>query len=204
MDFKENTHMPKRTLMEKIATEIKACRKCDLWKQRQNAVSGEGCLDALVMFIGEAPGYHEDVKGQPFVGAAGKLLDELLSGIGLSRKEVFIGNVLKCRPPKNRDPLMKEIKTCTPYLDQQINIVKPKIIVTLGRHSTGYIFSKVGLKSEGITKLRGKVYEIKLFGSQISLIPMYHPAAVLYNVAYKEGLERDFQLLKSKLEKLPN
>jgi len=193
-------HMPKRTLMENIATKIEACHKCDLWKQRNNAVPGEGSLNALVMFIGEAPGYYEDVKGQPFVGAAGKLLDNLLSDIGLSRKDVFIGNVLKCRPPENRAPLTKEIKTCTPYLDQQIGIVKPKIIVTLGRYSTSYIFSKVGLKTEGITKLRGKVYEIKLFGFQISLIPMYHPAAVLYNVKYKDELERDFQLLKSELE----
>jgi len=193
--------MSKRILMENIATEIKVCRKCDLWKQRRNAVPGEGSLEAFVVFIGEAPGYYEDVKGQPFVGAAGKLLDELLSDIGLSRTEVFIGNVLKCRPPENRDPLEGEIKTCTSYLDQQIKIVKPKIIVTLGRHSTSYIFSKAGLKTEGITKLRGKVYEIKLFGFQISLIPMYHPAAALYNVGYKDELERDFELLRSELEK---
>jgi len=194
-------HMSKGTLMENIATEIKACCKCDLGKRRRNAVPGEGSFDAFVMFIGEAPGYYEDVKGLPFVGAAGKLLDNLLSDIGLSRREVFIGNVLKCRPPENRDPLEGEIKTCTPYLDQQIKIVKPKIIVTLGRHSTSYIFSKVGLKTEGITKLRGKVYEIKLFGFQISLIPMYHPAVALYNVGYEDELERDFQLLRSELEK---
>ena len=194
-------HMPKETLLTNIATEIKACRKCDLWKQRRNAVPGEGSLNAPVMFIGEAPGYYEDVNGRPFVGAAGKLLDNLLSDIGFSRKEVFIGNVLKCRPPENRDPQDREIKTCTPYLDQQIRIIKPEIIVTLGRHSTSYIFSKVGLKTEGITKLRGKVYETNLFGFQISLIPMYHPAAALYNMGYKDELERDFQLLKSELGK---
>jgi len=154
------------------------------------------------MFIGEAPGYYEDAKGQPFVGAAGKLLGKLLLDAGLSRREVFIGNVLKCRPPENRDPPEKEIKTCTPYPDRQIKIIKPKIIVTLGRHSTSYIFSKARLKTEGITELRGKVREIKLFGFQTSLIPMYHPAAALYNVGYKEELERDFQLLKSELEKL--
>lgn len=198
---KHEAHMSKRTLMESIATEIKACRKCDLWKQRRNAVPGEGNLDTIVMFIGEAPGYYEDIKGLPFVGAAGKLLDDLLSSIGLSREEVFITNILKCRPPENRDPLANEIKTCTPYLNRQIKIIKPKITVTLGRHSTSYIFSKVGLKTEGITKLRGKVYEIKLLGFQISLIPMFHPAAVLYNVRYKDELERDFQLLKGELEK---
>jgi len=165
-------------------------------------VPGDGSPDALVMFIGEAPGYYEDVKGQPFVGAAGKLLDNLLLDVGLSRREVFIGNILKCRPPENRDPLEKEVKTCTPYLDRQIRIIEPKIIVTLGRHSTSYIFSKVGLKTEGITELRGEVHEIKLFGFQTSLIPMYHPAAALYNVGYKDELERDFQLLKSELEKL--
>jgi len=199
---KEHETETKETLMTETATEIRACRKCNLWKQRRNAVPGEGSLDALVMLIGEAPGYYEDVKGQPFVGAAGKLLDKLLLDIGLCRKEVFIGNVLKCRPPENRDPLSNEIKTCTPYLDQQIKIIKPKIIVTLGRHSTSYIFSKVGLKTEGITKLRGKVHQIKLFGFQTSLIPMYHPAAALYNVGYKDELERDFQLLKSELQKL--
>jgi len=196
------TRTTKETHMEDVATEIKACRKCHLWEQRRTPVLGEGNLNASVMFVGEAPGYYEDVKGRPFVGAAGKLLDELLSDVGLSRREVFIGNVLKCRPPGNRDPFAREIETCTPYLNQQIKIIRPKIIVTLGRHSTSYIFSKVGLKSKGITKLRGKVHEIKLFGFQIFLIPMYHPAAALYNIGYKDELERDFQLLKSELVKL--
>jgi len=201
LTIEHETHVSKVTLMEKITSEIKACHKCALWKKRQNAVPGEGNLNALVMFIGEAPGYYEDIKGRPFVGAAGKLLDELLSSIWLSRKEVFIGNVLKCRPPENREPLANETETCTPYLNRQIKLIKPKIIVTLGRHSTSYIFSKVGLKNEGITKLRGKIYKINLFGFQISLIPTYHPAAALYNVRYKDELERDFQLLRNELQK---
>jgi len=197
---KQYETLPKGTRITEIATKIRGCRKCGLWKRRRNTVPGDGSPDALIMFIGEAPGYYEDAKGQPFVGAAGKLLDKLLLDAGLSRREVFIGNVLKCRPPENRDPLESEIETCTPYLNQQIRIIKPKIVVTLGRHSTSYIFSKAGLETEGITKLRGKAYEIKLFGFQISLIPMYHPAAALYNVGYKDELERDFQLLRNELE----
>jgi len=196
---RENTLL-KEPLMEDIATEAKACHKCDLWKQRRNTVPGEGSLNALVMFIGEAPGYHEDIKGRPFVGAAGKLLDKLLSDINLTRQEVFITSVLKCRPPKNRDPLADEVKICTPYLDRQMKIIKPKIIVTLGRHSTSYVFSKAGLETGNTTRFRGNVYEIGLSGFQISLIPTYHPAAALYDVGYKDKLEIDSQLLKSELE----
>jgi len=191
--------MSKEELMSEVEEEVKACRKCGLWMLRKNPVSGSGNLNAVVMFIGEAPGYWEDVKGKPFVGAAGRLLDELLSGIGLYRSEVFIGNLLKCRPPKNRDPRLSEIKACTPYLDRQIKIIKPRVIVTLGRHSTAYILSKIGLKASGITALHGRVYEAKLFGMPVVIIPMYHPAAALYNVALKKEMEGDFQTLKREL-----
>lgn len=191
----------KKELMSEIIDEIKACRNCGLWMLRKNPVSGNGNLDAVVMFIGEAPGYWEDMKGEPFVGAAGKLLDELLSSIDLSRKEVFIGNLLKCRPPKNRDPQSNEIRACTPYLDRQIKIIRPGIIVTLGRHSTAYILSKAGLKVSGITKLHGRIYETKLFGIPVVVIPMYHPAAALYNAALKKEMESDFQILKRELQR---
>jgi len=194
--------MSKKEFMEAIANEVKACRKCGLWRTRRNAVPGEGSLDASILFVGEAPGYLEDVKGRPFVGAAGKLLDTLLAEINLSRGLVYITNVVKCRPPENRDPLSLEVKTCTPYLNRQIRIIQPKIIVTLGRHATSYVLSEAGLKEAvGITKLRGKLYSVKPFGLSVSVLPTFHPAAVLHNPKYKDALERDFQFLKSLVEK---
>jgi len=194
--------MSKEELIEEVATEVMACRKCPLWKKRKRPVPGEGDINADVMFIGEAPGYWEDIKGKPFVGSAGEILDELLSKIGLSRNKVYIANILKCRPPENRDPSASEIEACVPYLDQQLRIIKPKIIVTLGRHSTSYILSKCGLEAAGITELHGRKYEVELLGFKILLIPMYHPAAVLYNPKYRSALERDFQLLRRELERL--
>lgn len=193
--------MSKQELMKEVASEVMACRKCGLWKKRKNPVLGEENLNADVMFIGEAPGYWEDVKGKPFVGAAGEILDEMLSRIGLSREQVYIANVLKCRPPENRDPSASEVETCAPYLDRQIRIIKPKIIVTLGRHSTSYVLSKCGLEANGISKLHGKKYNVELLGLRVLVIPMYHPAAVLYNPKYREDLERDFQLLGGELER---
>ena len=194
--------MSKRELMEEVVAGFIACRKCALWKKRKNPVSGEGNLNADVMFVGEAPGYWEDVKGKPFVGSAGEIFDEMLSEIGLSRNKVYIANILKCRPPRNRDPSASEVEACAPYLNQQIRIIKPKIIVTLGRHSTSYILSKCGLEATGITKLHGRKYEVEPLGFKVLLIPMYHPAAVLYNPKYKSALERDFQLLRRELEGL--
>lgn len=194
--------MSKQDLIKKVEAEVVVCTKCGLWRGRQNAVPGEGDINAIVMFVGEAPGHWEDVKGRPFVGAAGKFLDEMLSRIGLSRSEVYIANILKCRPPENRDPLPIEVKACTPFLDRQIQIIKPRLIVTLGRHSTSYILSKAGFKDvEGITKLRGKVYAADVLGLRVSVIPTYHPAAALYSAKYRGGLEGDFQLLGVELEK---
>lgn len=196
--------MPKKELMEVVANEVKTCRKCELWKTRSNAVPGEGSLDATTLFIGEAPGYWEDVKGRPFVGAAGKLLDTLLADANLSRSTVYITNVVKCRPPKNRVPSPVEVKTCTPYLNRQIKTIQPEIIVTLGRHATSYVLSEAGVKEVvGITKLRGEVYSVKLFGLSVSVLPTFHPAAVLHNPKYEDPLKHDFQLLKSLIEKPP-
>ena len=187
--------------MQPLADEIKACRKCGLWRQRKNAVPGEGNLDAAVMLVGEAPGYWEDVKGRPFVGAAGKILNEMLSRAGISRSDAYITNVVKCRPPENRDPRTSEIKTCTPYLDRQIKIIKPKFLVTLGRHAASHILSKAGFETEGITKIHGRIYEASLLGFEVFIIPMYHPAATLYNAKCKDDLDKDFQLLKLRLER---
>ncbi len=192
--------MSKSELMEEIVKEILECKKCELWRSRRNPVPGEGSLDAKIMFIGEAPGYWEDVKGKPFVGAAGKLLDKLLAGIGLSREEVFIGNILKCRPPGNRDPQPEEVRACTPYLDRQIRIIRPKIIVTLGRYASAYIFSKAGISFSGISKVHGKIYHADVLDLDVTLIPMYHPAVALYNAKLKSALEEDFRILAVQLE----
>jgi len=142
--------------------EIKNCKRCNLWKTRNNIVIGEGSLNADIMFIGEAPGYYEDKQGRPFVGKAGKILDELLNSVELKREEIYITNILKCRPPGNRDPLPEEIKACTPYLDRQIEIIKPKKICTLGNFATNYIFSSFGLKPESIGKIHGKVFKARI------------------------------------------
>jgi uracil-DNA glycosylase family 4 len=191
--------LSKSELLDAVAAEILVCRKCQLWKTRKNPVLGEGGANSRIMFIGEAPGYWEDVKGKPFVGAAGKFLDTLLAEIGYSRENVFIGNILKCRPPKNREPSPDEIKKCTPYLDRQIRVIQPKYIVTLGNYSTGYIFSKVTLPFYGITRAHGKLYETSILGTQITVFPTFHPAASLYSGKYKELLQQDFQLLKNRL-----
>ncbi|MEM3442099.1 MAG: uracil-DNA glycosylase, partial [Candidatus Bathyarchaeia archaeon] len=156
--------MSKKELLDAISAEVKVCTKCSLWKTRKNAVPGEGYPEADVMFIGEAPGYWEDVKGKPFVGAAGKFLETLLNAIGFSRTDVFICNILKCRPPGNREPLPLEIQTCTPYIDRQIEIIKPKFIITLGNYSTAYIFSKVELPFSSMAQTRGKLYEACISG----------------------------------------
>jgi len=201
----EGVHLSKVELMEKIADEVRVCAKCPLWKKRRKAVPGEGDVNASVVFVGEAPGYWEDVKGLPFVGAAGKILDNLLTDIGLPRDRAFITNVVKCRPSENRDPEPDEVKLCTSlFLDRQIVLIQPRIVVTLGRHSTIYMLSKAGYKtkvSEGITQLHGKVIRTKLLELPVSVLPMLHPAAVLHNPKYREGLESDFKQLKNELKK---
>jgi len=193
----------KAQMMKKIASEIRICVECRLAEERKNAVLGEGAISSKVVFVGEAPGYWEDIKGSPFVGAAGKVLDGLLEWIGLVRKNVFITNVVKCRPPENRDPKPIEIAKCTSlYLDRQIVLVEPKVVVTLGRHSTAYILSKAGFESvDSITKFRGRIYNVGLLNLKLAVVPMYHPASVLHNPKYREDLETDFQLLKKELRK---
>lgn len=193
--------MSKQELMDELVAEVRVCRRCRLWRHAKNPVPGVGSLDASIMFIGEAPGYWEDVKGRPFVGAAGKLLDELLSSIDITRDDVYIGNVVKHRPPMNRDPRSDEIEACAPYLDRQIQIIKPKIIVTLGRHSTRHILSKVNVEVRGITAVRGRIYNKELLNLQVKIMPTFHPAAALYNPRYRSALEEDFQRIKSELKR---
>jgi DNA polymerase len=188
-------------LLDAVAAEVVVCIKCDLWKGRKKAVPGVGNPESRVLFIGEAPGQSEDLKGEPFVGAAGKLLDTLISETGLSRADVFITNVVKCRPPRNREPGPHEIETCTPYLNRQIGIIKPRFIVTLGNHSTAYVLSKARLPFSSITQARGKVYETSILGLKVAVFPTFHPAAALYSGQYKKQLEEDFQRIRGELLK---
>ncbi len=193
--------MSKKILLDAIAAEVIVCTKCPLWKTRKNAVPGDGDADTEIMFVGEAPGYWEDVQGRPFVGGAGKFLDTMLTETGLAREDVFICNVLKCRPPKNREPLPAEIQTCTPYLSRQILAIQPRFIATLGNHSTAYIFSKAALTFNGITQAHGKFYSASILGLQISVFPTFHPAAALYSAKYKQRITEDFKLLKQVFQK---
>ncbi len=180
------------TLAELREEMIRKGDCCGLASARKHLVFGSGSETADLMFVGEAPGKTEDEMGVPFVGAAGKLLDRLLARIGLKRDQVYIANVLKCRPPNNRDPLPSEIETCKPYLMRQIEIIRPKVIATLGNHATKLILGT----NVGITKLHGK----KVARPGHVVFPLYHPAAALYTPAYVEALEHDFDTLKKVLE----
>ncbi|MGB4592356.1 MAG: uracil-DNA glycosylase [Coriobacteriia bacterium] len=176
-----------------LREHIGDCTRCPLGFTRTCLVFGVGDPGSRLMFIGEAPGRNEDLKGEPFVGAAGKLLDELLASIGLERSQVYIANVLKCRPPGNRDPLAEEIATCTPFLAEQVRLISPDVIATLGNFATKYILGT----ELGITQLRGKLFHTD--GRQV--VPIFHPAAALYSPDKRQVLFDDFARLRSVLEK---
>ncbi len=169
-----------------LAKEITVCRKCEIAKSRIHAVPGEGAENADIMFIGEAPGWNEDQQGRPFIGAAGQFLDELIASIGLDRKSVFIANVIKCRPPDNRDPLPTEIVNCRSYLEKQIILIAPKIIVTLGRYSMGMFFP-----GKSISKIHGTHQTV----NGVTYFAMYHPAAALHQGNLRETLKQDIKKL---------
>ncbi len=169
-----------------LVQDIRRCTLCSLSEKRTNAVPGEGARDADIMFIGEGPGFYEDRDGRPFVGPAGHFLNELLHSIGLSREDVYITNMLKCRPPNNRDPLPGEMDACRPYLDAQIEMISPKVVVTLGRFSFGKFFP-----GESIGKARGKPRPWK----NLTVFPMYHPAAALHNPRLRDVILADFAKL---------
>ena len=183
--------------LEETSAAIAACQRCELAKTRTKVVPGEGLHRAEVMFIGEAPGREEDVQGRPFVGRAGKLLDRLLAEIGIGRNEVFIGNVLKCRPTslegKDRRPTEQEVSACSHFLDSQIEKIKPKVVCTLGDTATHYILRKYGIKPDGISKIHGRVFE----ADKLKIIPLYHPAAALYTYRLEKVMREDFMKLKS-------
>lgn len=177
--------------LAQVAKEVVVCKKCDLWRSRKNAVPGEGPADAEIMLIGEGPGFHENEKGRPFVGAAGNFLNELLAQAGLERSDVFITNVVKCRPPGNRDPLPEEIATCDQYLERQIEAINPKIIITLGRYSMGKFMP--GAK---ISSVHGQMRKV---GDRF-VIAMFHPAAALHQASIKPTILKDFAQLPKLLE----
>lgn len=180
--------------LEQLRELMGDCRRCGLAEGRTRLVFGVGDPDARLMFIGEAPGRNEDLEGEPFVGAAGKLLDELLAGIGLTREQVYIANILKSRPPGNRDPLAEEIDACTPYLREQIRLVDPDVIATLGNYATRFMLGT----DRGITSLRGHLF--RRDGRLI--VPIFHPAVGLYDPRKRPVLTEDFQRLRVVLDRV--
>ncbi|HZO48539.1 MAG TPA: uracil-DNA glycosylase [Gaiellaceae bacterium] len=170
------------------ADETAGCTRCALAGGRTQVVFGVGNPDADLLFVGEAPGFHEDQQGIPFVGQAGKLLDRLLAGIGLQRSDIYIANVLKCRPPQNRDPLPEEIAACEPHLFRQLELIQPRLVATLGNFATKLLSGK----PLGITRVHGHEQEVTLGTSRVLLYPLYHPAAALYTPSMLKVLEQDF------------
>ncbi|MES2470623.1 MAG: uracil-DNA glycosylase [Patescibacteria group bacterium] len=194
--------MTKTDQLKKIEDQVMALKASPLYAYRTEnnyfPVIGDGNPDANIVFVGEAPGKNEAKTGKPFCGAAGKILDELLASVGIPRSDVYITNIVKDRPPENRDPLPEEIEIYGPFLDRQIKILQPKVIATLGRYSMNYIMNKfkMELELEPISKAHGKVYKAQASYGPVTIVPLYHPAAAIYNQALKGTLKKDFQVLK--------
>jgi uracil-DNA glycosylase len=182
-----STNTQKLKYLKGLITE---CKKCPLSKTATHPVPGAGNSEAKIVIIGEAPGFFEDQQGLPFVGNSGKLLDKLLNSIKLKREEVFICNILKHRPPENRDPLPSEIEVCTPYLKAQLQVIKPKIIITLGRYAMNYF-----LPDKSISQIHGQINNLSWQGIDLTLIPVYHPSAGLRNGAMLTALQNDFTFI---------
>jgi uracil-DNA glycosylase len=188
--------------LEKIRKDVVALKKGALVELRRKEnyvpVIGEGSAFSKIMFVGEAPGKNEAKSGRPFVGASGKFLNELLESVGIKREDVYITNIVKDRPPENRDPTPSEIELYAPFLDAQIDIIKPKVIATLGRFSMNYVMSRLGLISEiePISKAHGKSYEATTSYGTVRIVPQYHPAVALYNGSMRDVLKKDFEIMK--------
>ena len=180
--------------LAQLKASLLDCQRCQLSKGRTQVVFGAGNPNASIMFVGEAPGFYEDREGIPFVGAAGKLLTELLQSIGLERSDIYIANVIKCRPPNNRDPLPEEIDTCKPFLLQQIELIQPKLVCTLGNFATQTLLER----KVGITRVRGQAIHLEHF----VVFPLLHPAAALHQDNLRVPLKEDFQKLKAVLEQM--
>jgi uracil-DNA glycosylase len=190
--------------LEELNKIISNCKKCSLYKTKTTDVPGSGNPSAEIVFIGEAPGKEEDLRGEPFVGAAGKFLEEMLLGIGLSRKDVFITNVLKHRPPDNRDPQLEEIEACWPYLIKQLEMIQPKLIIFLGRHALNRFFPELK-----ISEVHGQAFRKKFNpenekepGDEQVFLALYHPAAALYNGSMRQTLITDFNKIPALLNKI--
>jgi DNA polymerase len=184
--------------MLEIEEKVRNCTDCNLCKLRKNAVPGYGNYHARIMFVGEGPGKDEDLQGKPFVGAAGKYLTQLLSSIGMDREDVFITNVVKCRPPDNRDPLPEEVNACFKYLDAQLKLIKPYLLVTLGRHSMARF-----LPGFRISDIHGQAKRVTgIFSEKQVIFPLYHPAAALYNPNLRATLEADIKKLPVLIKKI--
>jgi len=181
---------------EQFEKQVKKCTKCRLSENRINVVPGEGAHNAQIMFIGEGPGKNEDEQGRPFVGAAGKFLTELIESIKMTRQEVYIANVVKCRPPNNRDPLPDEVETCWPWLKLQLTLIKPKVVVLLGRHSLARFIPSARISADHGRALRKKIDDL----DKIVFFPCYHPAAALYNGGLRSTLMKDFKKIPKVLE----
>jgi len=192
-----NDAADRATTLRAYADETAGCTRCPLAVTRTQVVFGSGNPDADLLFVGEAPGFYEDQNGVPFVGQAGKLLDKLLAGIGLERSDIFIANVLKCRPPQNRDPLAEEIEACEPHLFRQIELIQPRLVATLGNFATKLLSGK----PVGITRVHGQEQTVSLGGNGVVLYPLYHPAAALYTPSMLKVLEEDFGRIPALVER---
>lgn len=181
--------------MNEITAEIRSCLNCALGETRKNLVVGSGSLDAAIVLVGEAPGRKEDESGLPFVGSAGKLLDGLLESAGLRREDIFIANILKCRPPGNRRPKKHEVEACEGYLVRQLEIIKPKVVAPMGNSAFAYFQSRYDIGEEVIGDAHGKAYEITTPWGRVKLVPLYHPAAAIYRRHLLGDLEKDMKKL---------
>ena len=181
--------------MNQITASIRSCMNCELAQTRTKVVIGAGTLDSRIALIGEAPGRKEDESGLPFVGSAGKLLDTLLSAAGLVRDDIFIGNILKCRPPKNRRPKKTEVRQCEEYLMKQLEVISPEIIAPMGNSSLSYFQEKLGLEKQVIGDIHGKVFEVETSWGNVKMVPLYHPAAAIYRRHLLFDLEKDMKTI---------
>ncbi|MCL7385627.1 MAG: uracil-DNA glycosylase [Thaumarchaeota archaeon] len=187
--------------LKALRNEVKTCRKCSLWKTRKNAVFDEGPVDARIMLVGLGPGKQEDLQGRPFVGAAGKLLDELIKEAGLNRERLYITNVLKCFLPENR-ATEEQIKACAPYLDEQIDLVSPEVLVPLGNVAANYLLKKFGMEPAPMEEIHGKFFRASMLTQSMLIVPMYHPASALRNPPLRNVLFEDWREFGSRLRSL--